>query len=277
MNTENGVATFQAQNRYSAMYPHIRAIPQPTLHAIKRLRVTGVRVRVEPEDGRPLCFTFQRGIGDWLADPAIAFLAGIPLSFAVNLLSSWWVDRKKRDREFPSATIAFVVEEDGELRYYDLNGNVLPRHEAISLAARAQESAKVFLNTINTPAPDPRRRYPIQRDHSGQIVGWMAGLHKSKDGALGLVDVKITDEQTRVDMDSGKLTGFSAGAIASRSVCSICGGNYIECDHIAGDEYPGGPCVVFIEESLPAEFSVVQDPINPATRFRSGDGGPTSR
>jgi hypothetical protein len=268
MNTENGVATFQANNRYEPMYPHIRAVPQPTLHVIKRLRAAGVRVCVEPEDSRPLCFTFQRGIGDWLADPAVALLASVPIGFAVNLLSSWWQDRKRRDREFPSATIAFVVDEDGELRYYDLNGVPLARSEALQLARRAEQSAKVFFRTINTPSPDARRRFPIQRDHSGVIVGWAAGIAPNPErDALKLVDVNFTDQQTRDDIDSGKLSGFSVGGIAVRTVCSVCRGNYVECDHVAGDQYEGGGCIVFIEEALPAEFSVVQDPINPGTKI----------
>lgn len=266
MNSENGVATFHAHNRYAAMYPDVRAVPQATLHVMKRLRAAGVRVRVLPEDGRPLCFTFQKGIGDWLADPAVALLASIPVGFAVNLLSSWWTDRKRRDREFPSATIAFVVEEDGELRYYDLNGMPLARHEAIQLSQRAQESTRVFLRTIETPSPDPRRLYPIQRDHSGIIVGWMAGIRNDDDG-IKLIDVRFTDPQTEIDVASGELSGFSPGGIAMRSVCSVCGANYIECNHVAGDEYENGHCVVFIEQACPAEFSVVKDPINPNTKF----------
>jgi hypothetical protein len=85
MNTENGTAIFRSHNRYEAMYPGIRAVSQPTLHVIKRLRAAGVRVRIEPEDERPLCFTFQRGIGEWLADPAVALLASVPVSFAVTI------------------------------------------------------------------------------------------------------------------------------------------------------------------------------------------------
>jgi len=268
MNDENGVATFRTENRYSAMYPHIRAVPQSTLHVIKRLRSAGVRVRIEPDDHRPLCFTFQRGIGDWLADPAVALLAGIPVGVVSNILYGWWHDRKRRDREFPSATIAFVVEEDGEIRYYSLDGQPLRRELAHEISSRAQRSAELFRKTIKTPAPDPRRPYPIQRDHSGEVIGWSAGVRPDADkGTLNLLDVIVTDAVAEADLASGKLSGTSVGAIAQRSLCSICDGNYIECNHVAGDEYEEGRCVVFIERSLPAEFSFVQDPINPSTKF----------
>ncbi|MBV8543506.1 MAG: hypothetical protein JO088_02075, partial [Acidobacteria bacterium] len=226
MNTENGVATFFAENRYAAMYPHILAVPQPTLHVMKRLRAAGIRVRVEPSDQRPLCFTFQRGIGDWLADPAIVLLASIPVNIVSNIVFSWWQERKRRDREFPSATVAFVVEEDGDTRYYSLDGEPMSRQETHEISQRAQRSAKVFYRSINTPAPDPRRRYPIQRDHSGTIVGWAAGLRHSEK-SLDLVDVFVSDPIAEADIASGKLAGVSVGAIAQRSTCSICLSNYV--------------------------------------------------
>jgi hypothetical protein len=268
MNTENGVATFRTENRYAAMYPDIRAVAQPTLHVIKRLRAAGIPVRIEPSDQRPLCFTFQRGIGDWLADPSLVLLASIPVNIVSNILYVWWHDRKKCDREFPSAAIAFVVEEDGDIRYYSLDGQLLRREVAHEISSRAQRSAEVFLRAINTPAPDPRRRYPIQRDHSGDVVRWFGGLkHNTNTGSLDLLDPIVTDPATKADLTSGKLAGMSVGAIAQRSLCSICRGDYVECNHVAGDEYENRHCVVFIEESLPAEFSVVQDPINPDTKF----------
>ena len=265
MNNENGVATFRTENRYSAMYPNIRAVPQSTLHVIKRLRHAGVCVKIEPDDHRPLCFTFQRGIGDWLADPAILALAGIPVGFVSNVLYGWWRDRIKRDREFPSATIAFVAEEDGDIRYYSLDGQPMRRELVHEISSRAQRSAESFRKTIKTPAPDPRRPYPIQRDHSGEVIGW-AEVRFTAEGPI-LHDVVVTDAAAERDLATGKLSGTSVGAIAQRSLCSVCNGNYIECNHVAGDEYEEGRCVVFIERSLPAEFSFVQDPINPATKF----------
>src|SRR5438045_1332343 len=185
MNTENGTATFRAENRYAAMYPSIRAIPQPTLHIIKRLRTSGINVRVEPDDERPLCFTFQRGIGEWLADPAIILLATIPVNIASSIIYHWWNDRKRRDREFPSATVAFVVEHAGETHFYGLDGKRLSRIRSQELATRAQRSAAAFRRAITTPSPDPRRRFPIQRDHSGEVVAWAASVHNNeKEGAL---------------------------------------------------------------------------------------------
>jgi hypothetical protein len=267
MNSENGIARFRAENRYDAMYPSVRAVPQSTLHIIKRLRAAGVGTVIEPEDERPLCFTFQRGAGEWLADPAIILLAAIPVNIASSIIYSWWNDRKRRDREFPSATAAFVVERDGETYFYGLDGKRLSRAKARALAARAERSAASFRRSLSTPTPDPSRRYPIQRDHSGEVVGWFARLHEDDDGSLKLVDPRIVDRKTRADIASGKLAGMSVGAIAQRSICSVCRGNYVDCDHVAGDEYESGHCVVFIEESLPAEFSFVQDPINPATKL----------
>lgn len=96
----------------------------------------------------------------------------------------------------------------------------------------------------------------------------MAGIRNNREsGALEMLDPVFTDPETRADIKRGVLNGFSVGAIAARSRCSVCGGDYTKCDHVAGDEYENGHCVVFIEESVPAEFSVVQDPINLATRI----------
>jgi hypothetical protein len=133
------------------MYPHTRAIPQPTLHVIKRLRAAGVRVRIEPPDHRPLCFTFQRGIGNWLADPSLVLLASIPVDIVSNILYGWWHDRKKRDREFPSAAIAFVVEEDGDLRYYSLDGSRYEGKRLTRFPLAPGEALRSFLTRSKRP------------------------------------------------------------------------------------------------------------------------------
>jgi uncharacterized protein YutD len=62
---------------------------------------------------------------------------------------------------------------------------------------------------------------------------------------------------------------FSTGFIVKKSVCSVCGTEYGECDHIKGKPYMGELCGRIIEEADLREVSVVFDPANKHCRVTS--------
>jgi hypothetical protein len=264
-----GYVKFQIENRYEARYPGLRVIPEQTLRVIKRLRAAGVRVEIEGDERQPLLYTFEKGIGEALADPTVAFAVNIAASFLVNILSNWLWDRIGRDREFPSATIAILAQdEDGEVHCYGPDGLPLKRAQVNEVLGRAGKAARAYAESMRLAPPQTDRTYPVYLEHTGRVVGWAAGFIKNAErGTTQIVDLEIVDPQTKRRFDSGELSGFSVAGIAKVAVCSICGGDYTKCDHITGDIYDGQSCVATVQEWLLGEFSLVADPINPATKI----------
>src|SRR5436309_11802391 len=105
---------FAVQNRYVSMFPDLRVVSNQTLHVMKFLRSQGHEVIVDPDDGRPLAYTTEKG-GNFLADPTIALLVGIPLGVIPSLVAAWLYDRIRRGREHPSSNVIFVTLEDNQL------------------------------------------------------------------------------------------------------------------------------------------------------------------
>lgn len=57
-------------------------------------------------------------------------------------------------------------------------------------------------------------------------------------------------------------TFFSPGMTIRYSECSICGGEYGECDHVVGRAYMGEMCVRIIKDVELKEVSMVEEPAN---------------
>ena len=70
---------------------------------------------------------------------------------------------------------------------------------------------------------------------------------------------------------------MSVGIIVTEAICSICGEEYGECDHIKGKAYMGEQCVRIINEAAQVEeVSIVDNPANKHCRVISfSDGGVT--
>src|SRR3990170_7986671 len=66
----------------------------------------------------------------------------------------------------------------------------------------------------------------------------------------------------------------SLGLIVKSSTCSICGGEYGECGHVAGRSYMGKVCSRILSDIEIREISIVGDPANKHARITaiSGDG-----
>ncbi len=59
---------------------------------------------------------------------------------------------------------------------------------------------------------------------------------------------------------------FSIGATVKRTVCTICGNIYGECEHVVGRPYMGELCGRIIEDLTFEEVSLVEEPANKHTR-----------
>jgi hypothetical protein len=84
----------------------------------------------------------------------------------------------------------------------------------------------------------------------------------SRSDTLKVEDAKIDHEETCRRLDAGELSGFSIGGMAGKATCSICSGSYLDCDHVAGEEYVGQSCQVDVSEISLREISLVRNPVN---------------
>lgn len=67
----------------------------------------------------------------------------------------------------------------------------------------------------------------------------------------------------------------SAGLIVGRQECSICGGEYGECDHLIGKAYWGKFCHIVAKDIEANHVALVKDPADKrcrVTQFSAGDG-----
>jgi hypothetical protein len=62
---------------------------------------------------------------------------------------------------------------------------------------------------------------------------------------------------------------LSAGMIVRKQVCTICGQDYSECDHIAGMPYCGEFCAVRLTEVEADHVAIVEEPANRRCRITS--------
>jgi len=254
---------FATQNRYVSMFPDLRVVSNQTLHVMKYLRSQGHQVVVDPDDGRPLAYTTEKG-GGFLADPTIAFLVGIPVSVATGLFSAWLYDRIRRRREHASTNVVFVTLEGGELLGWNVDGLPISPGQLQQILSAGRRSAEIFYQSRLAVAPDPKHPLPIQLEHTGRIVGWAANLEFDDDSrTVKVVGVKIVDPLVEEALRKKELTGFSVAGVARETTCSVCRGSYVECDHIATQWYGGDRCTARIMRFMLAEISVVSDPINP--------------
>jgi hypothetical protein len=259
----------QVENRYEARYPRLRVVSRQTLHVIKRLRASGIAVEVDGDPYDPLHYTFEKGIGSWPSDPTVLFAINVAAAVVTGVVSNWLWDRIKRDREFPSATLAILAEDtDGEVRCYGMDGMPLKRNEADQVLDRARRSASTYAKSLSLVPPNTRNVYPVYLEHSGRVIGWAEDFRKNEQrGTIEIIGLEIVDPRTKRRFESGELSAFSVAGIARRAICSICREDYTQCDHVAGEMYGGISCVDEIEELLLGEFSLVADPINPAMRI----------
>jgi len=229
-------------------------------------------VTVEPENGTKLSYLSEKGLREFLADPFVALVVGLPLAFVVNLVSSWVYARLKRQPKTDDVVnLVIEFDENGRKVRYDHKGKPLGDEQFRTLLASMQERAREYENSLKAIPPEPSRPYPIFLEHTAKIVGWAKRVFTDTNG-LQVEGVRIIDEETWARIEGDDLTGLSMGGIICRSTCSICGQDYTECNHLTGHEYGGQECVVRIDDILLADLSLVKEPIQPRARIKRQGG-----
>lgn len=249
-------------NPYSSRYPNRRVITREQLHLAKLLRAEGATISIDGDPSHELNYLALKGVHEWLADPIVLLVLGVPISVACNLLSNVIYDLAK-GRKSRSTDVLIEMDEGGVRGHFASDGEPLSDAQFSSLVSAMNERHAVQHLTPQVP-PNPSRPVPIYLEHSDRIVAW--GRLAVDDHGLAVEDALVFDDETWVWIESGALRGMSIGALVRKATCSICRQSYFDCPHLATDSYDGVPCIVTLEELDLGEVSLVQNPANPLAR-----------
>jgi len=261
---------FQSYNPYESVYPGLRVVSRETLHLIKTLRTQGYSVVVEPDDETKLNYSVEKGVREILTDPIYALVIQIPLSLMLNIIANW-LCQLKRPPQPDDVNLILEFDEDGNKVRYSESGRPVSDEKFKSILSALKTRKRRFAESRKLTPPDPEYFFPIHLEHTGKVVGWSRGLvFNDQKGTMEVDTARILDDETWNRIERGELTGFSIAGIVSTATCLICGEEYVDCDHIAGIKYDGVECTVRLLTILPAEISIVKDPVQPLARIRRG-------
>lgn len=258
---------FQSYNPYEARFPGFKVVSRDTLHLIKVFRAQGYVVIVEPEDGSKLNYLSQKGWYEILSDPIVLFVVGIPISILSGIISAWLYDRLKQQPRPDEALLSIELDEEGNKIRYNYIGQPISEDRFQSLLNTLSERTQRYADSQKTIAPDPSHPMPVNLEHTDRIVGWAEEFCEDEFG-LKVEGIRIIDDETWRRIQNGDLKGLSIGGIVTKSTCSICNADYVDCNHITGDSYNGKECVNEIREFLIAEISIVREPVQPLARIQ---------
>lgn len=255
---------FKSFNPYECRFPDRRVILFELLQLIKTLRAAGHGVRVLPEDGTQLNWRQENGLRQFLQDPVILLCIGLPLNVLTSLLANMAWERIGRWKTRESAPIFIEIPSGKEKGLYRPNGDPIER-SLFTQTDERREWALSYAKARSFHPPQKEFPEPILYEHTDRIVGW--GKLSLDDVGLN-VDARISDPEVRRQLDTGELGGFSFGALIYDSECSVCGRQYVDCNHITGKMYGAVKCIATIKGADLAEISVVAQPANPYATVR---------
>jgi hypothetical protein len=253
-------------NPYISLYPNLKVVSRETLHLIKLLREAGYRVIVEPETTTELNYYVEKGIKEILSDPILAFIIGLPVSFLMDLVSSFIYDIWRKPPKRDEAQLVLEFDERGNKVRYNQHGENVSDERFKAILESLEKRQKAFRQSKEIETPILEKRIPLFLEHTERIIGWAKELRRDDIG-LGLHDLEIVDPEIKKLVSDGYLTGLSVGGIVTKSTCSICNSDYTKCNHISTKKYSGKECFVRIDSFILAECSLVNEPVNSLARI----------
>jgi len=257
---------FRSYNPYESVYPGLRVVSREALHLIKTLRSEGYSVVVEPDDGRELHYFTEKGFREVLSDPVYAFVVGIPVSLILNLIAGW-ISQLRYSPKPDETNLVLEFDEEGKTVRYSQSGRPISDAKFSALLLSLEGRKRRFEDSRRLISPYAGYPIPINLEHTEKVVGWCKGfVFDDRQRSIGVDETRICDDETWDRIQSGELKGFSVGQIVLHATCLICGQDYVDCNHVAGNDYAGRECVVRTTP-LPAEISLVKDPVQPLARI----------
>jgi len=246
---------------------------------VKRLRAEGVEVQIEPDNGARIEYVFYKGFpADIVASPMVIAAFGILRDVLIGIVSTWLYTKLPPGKsegasnpvevEAAGSNIAIeIIEGDKKVRC-NMNGAEIDDARFNRIMEMLQTvAAPPDARTPPIKSPYPEMPVPIFLEHTSRIVGW--GKVNANEQGLFVEIAQIVDDETYQRNEAGQLKGFSIGAIAKQSECSICGQDYVDCNHLAGQVYDGLECTNTIKKLDLLEVSIVKDPINPMALIKN--------
>jgi DNA-binding transcriptional regulator YiaG len=208
-------------------------------------------------------YLFKKGVTEFLTDPVFAFCLNIPVSILTGLLSNYFqklLERKKGNVEaivINKQNIIIKLVENNQSYHYD--GKLCSKESIKELQKKTKITQTEFAKSFEIKSPYSEYPIPIFLEHTPRIVGWCS-IYQDEFGLR--TEGEIIDKTVRRRIDQGRINGASVAGIAKRTKCSICGLNFIKCDHITGLMYDGKECTNLIIKSDFIEVSLVKKPVN---------------
>jgi hypothetical protein len=236
------------------------------LTLVKLLRDQGNMVVIEPDDGHPVEYLFRKGFRQFFADPAVisfgmnvaASIVGAGIVGAVNWV---WQHRRRENilRRAPQPTSILLKNNDGSIFSY--SGEPLHPSALDKVLKMVEREQRDYSHAFTLRSSSANAPIPIFLEHTTQIVGW-CNLDID-DRGICVRNGEIKDHITWRKVESGELKGLSITGIASKSICSVCGRNYVDCNHITGIEYESSHCTNGIKKAIFINVNLVSKPVNP--------------
>lgn len=241
-----------AFNPYEAKFPNRTVISREELHLIKTLRQQGIDYKIRSKYSGELYVLSQKNFETLLTDPIFLTLFNV----GVGLITAYLYDLMKGSKELNEKL--YIKNKDGEV--FDYEGNKLDASAIEKITNRMITSQKQFKETLFARSPYKNLPHPVHLEHTPNIIGW-CDLVIDENG-LRVDPCKIVCDQTWSRIKSNELKGMSIGGLVSNSICSVCNGDYRDCNHITGKLYDGVECVNEIKKFDLAEISIVKNPAN---------------
>lgn len=262
---ENIEIDFHTFNPYERVLKNYKVLPLSDIIAIKQLRSRGIKVNILPEDGRPVNYLFKKGQTLW--ERIVPLIVSVKDDLPHDLIIAVVYDvikgiaskiiNKKEAKEFINK---HYIKKNISGDYYDLRGANINVNTVASELSKGLNYQNEYYKSRRIDSPYFDMQTPIYNNHEPVIVGWANVLIDN----IGMQIEKSVIEDKRIlqDIKNNKLKGFSVAGIATKSTCNVCNQSYVECNHIAGQNYNGIACVNSIERCLIAECSIVEEPVN---------------
>ena len=244
-------------NPYENRFPNRKLITRETLLLVKHLRSEGYEVVIEPDNGLPVQYLYRKGIREFFADPINITLINIPIAILINIISNQL--QKIFDKKETINKQNINIKIDNSTNTYNYLGE--PQESNINkLVAKKRKNLKDgFDRCFEIKSPYEDLPTPVFLEHKPKIVGW-CWLWNDDEGLKS--EMVITDKVVKRRIIQNRLNGLSVTGIATKTECSICKSDFVNCKHIPAKKYKGEKCFNTIVETDYVETSIVREPIN---------------
>lgn len=246
-------------NPYEKQFPNRKVITLDTLILIKLLRNEGFDVKILPDDNRPIEYIFRKGLKEIFSDPITMFIINLPVALIINIISNYIQKAldSNAEKEINVNKNSIIIIDGGKQKIYNYLGNTLSKNDIIKRQKGINKNIKEFEKALKAKSPNNLPPTPVFYEHKPKIVGWC--YMKYNNHGIFIEKGVITEPKIRKKIASGTIKGLSITGIATKTECSICKSDFVQCNHLTTqDEHVTNT----ILKADVVEISLVKTPIN---------------